>query len=64
MTDDLFHLLAAVPPKADRAIVIYPVEGGQWACQWIGLSAQQAASVLSQMADGVVDQRLALRPAE
>jgi hypothetical protein len=54
----LYQLLAAVPAQADQAIAIFPGSDGLWRCKWIGLTDQQAASVLYQMADGVVDQKI------
>lgn len=63
MSDDpryLAQILAAIPGDADRVIVIYPCADGQSACRWFGMSAEQVASTLYQMADGVVEQRLPL----
>lgn len=57
MTDLIYRLLAKVPADADRAVVIFP-EGKQTAVQWIGMTAEQVAELLYQMADEIVDRRI------
>ena len=47
-------LKAGVPSTVDRAIFIYPTPDDQTACRWFGLSKQQVASHLYQIADQIV----------
>lgn len=54
---NLAQLVASIT-SAEEGVVIYPTKDGQWACRYIGLTHEQAASVLYQMADGVVDQKI------
>lgn len=58
----LAAVLRDIPRDADRLIVLYPTSDGQTACRWFGMSAEQVAMTLYQLADGVVEQRLPLRP--
>lgn len=55
---DLHHLLAHVPATATQAIAIYPDTDGLHACRWVGMTAEQATSVLYQMADAIVAQKI------
>ncbi|MCM2311389.1 MAG: hypothetical protein NDI84_08300 [Steroidobacteraceae bacterium] len=56
---EVAQALADIPADADRVIVIYPTgKGGEYACRWAGISAEQAASCLYQMADFIVDQKI------
>ena len=59
----LDQLFAEAPPATDQAIFIYPTGvPGEMACRWVGISATQAANVLYQMADQVIDQKVAPDP--
>lgn len=62
-SSDLEQLFAEAPPATGRAIFIYPTGvPGEYACRWVGLTAAQAASALYQMADQVIDQKVAPDP--
>jgi len=60
--ESLAIVLGDIPRNVDRLIVLYPCSEGQTACRWFGMSAEQVASTLYQMADGVVEQRVPLKP--
>lgn len=47
------ELPGRVAPDTDRCIVIYP-SGGKTSCAWIGLTKEQVASHLYQIADEIV----------
>ena len=57
MTDVLYSLLSKVPADADRVIVIYP-NGKKTALASIGMSNEQIAELLYQMADEIVDKNI------
>lgn len=57
MTDLLYRLLSKVPASSDRVIVIYPT-GKETAVQWIGMTSEQVAELLYQMADEIVDRKI------
>lgn len=63
MHNRVLDMLADIPPGTERALVAYPTPDGYWAVRWVGVTAEQAASLLYQMADGVVDQRIPPREA-
>lgn len=63
MNNDLLDMLADITPGAERAVVMYPTAGGEWACRWVGLDARQVANLLYQMADATVDQKIPPRKA-
>lgn len=44
---------------ADRGLVVYPCGDGTWAARYLDLTPEQAAEILYQMADGIVDQKTA-----
>jgi hypothetical protein len=50
--------LALSVTDANEGVLIYPTKNGEWAVRWVGLTPEQAASILYQMADGIVDQRI------
>lgn len=61
MTEDvLYTLLATVPAKATRVLVVFEEKDG-FRCKWIGLTAEEAATALYGMADGIVDQKIPSR---
>lgn len=56
---DVIAALADIPDDCERVVVIYPTgKTGEYACRWAGISAEQAASCLYQMADFIVDQKI------
>jgi len=48
-------LKAGIPETVDRAIAIYP-EGDKTVCRWFGMTKEQVASHLYQIADEIVNQ--------
>jgi hypothetical protein len=50
--------LALSVTDAAEGVLIYPMPSGEWACRYVGLTDEQAASILYQMADGIVDQKI------
>jgi hypothetical protein len=50
--------LAASVTDADEGVLIYPTKDGEWATRYLGLTPEQAASILYQMADAIVDQKI------
>jgi hypothetical protein len=48
-------LKAEMPDDMDRAIAIYP-EGDRTVCRWFGMTREQVASHLYQIADEIVNQ--------
>jgi hypothetical protein len=54
-----FLLVCRLPDDIERGLVAWPTgHNKEWACSWIGMTAEQAATILYQLADGVVDQRI------
>lgn len=43
---------------ADKGIVLFPCGDGRWALRYLQLTHEQAASILYQMADEIVDQHI------
>ncbi len=54
------ELLSGIP-TVDRAIVIFPADGLESSVRWVGMTAEQVASTLYQVADEVLRQRVPLR---
>jgi hypothetical protein len=49
------YLKDRMPDHADRAIIIYP-DGEKTACVWFGMTREQVANHLYQIADEIVNQ--------
>ncbi|MGY3265813.1 hypothetical protein [Lysobacter sp. HA35] len=56
MNNNVLDMLADMPRGTERAVVIYPTRDGNWAVRWVGVTAEQAATLLYQVADATVDQ--------
>jgi hypothetical protein len=63
MHNDVLDMLADMPRGTERCVVIYPTHDGHWAVRWTGVTTEQAASLLYQVADATVDQKIPPRKA-
>lgn len=50
--------LAASVTAAEEGVLVYSCKAGEWAVRYPGLTPEQAASILYQMADAIVDQKI------
>lgn len=58
--DMLYQLLARVPPKTERAVVVFVDSDGMTCAKWIGYEPSAAAMTLYAMADEIIRQRVPL----
>lgn len=50
--------LATSVTDATEGVLVYPTKDGDWACRYVGMTAEQAAEMLYRMADNIVDQKI------
>ncbi len=55
------RVLLNTVPAVDRAIVVFPADGIESSVRWVGMTAEQVASTLYQVADEVLRQRVPIR---
>lgn len=50
--------IATACTDSETGVLVYPCKTGEWAVRYVGLTPEQAAEILYQMADGIVDQKI------
>lgn len=51
-------LLADMPDKEERVIVVYPEKANEFVCRWVGMTPENVVRTLYAMADLVMKEKI------